>query len=136
MFTPAAGKARTGAALNGPGLRSEGWVTLVDGILATAVRAGLVVNAALGWWADPAVGYVRVYHAVREVRVIVTDHGAVIGPEQRCRWSSGFWPSVPGVASAQLRVAGLARPLIVRVWCERPPVRALSDTLGQWIPLH
>jgi hypothetical protein len=36
-------------------LRTEGRVTLIDGILATAVLLGLVLNAALGWWwADPA----------------------------------------------------------------------------------
>ena len=57
MFALAAGKARTGAALSNPVLQTEGRVTLIDGILATAVLAGLVLNAALGWWwADPAAG--------------------------------------------------------------------------------
>ena len=71
MFTLAAGKARTGAALGNPVLRTEGRVTLVDGILATAVLAGLVLNAALGWWwADPAAGYVLVFYAAREVRAV------------------------------------------------------------------
>ena len=71
MFALAAGKARTGAALGNPVLRTEGRVTLVDGILATAVLAGLVLNAALGWWqADPAAGYVLVFYAAREVRDI------------------------------------------------------------------
>ena len=71
MFALAAGKARTGAALGNPVLRTEGRVTLVDGILATAVLAGLVLNAALGWWqADPAAGYVLVFYAAREVRGI------------------------------------------------------------------
>jgi len=70
MFGLAAGKARTGAALDNPVLRTEGRVTLVDGLLATAVLAGLVLNAALGWWwADPLAGYVLVAYAVREVRV-------------------------------------------------------------------
>jgi divalent metal cation (Fe/Co/Zn/Cd) transporter len=55
-------------------LRTEGRVTLVDGILATAVLAGLIGNAALGWWwADPAAGYVLVCYAAREVRAIITD---------------------------------------------------------------
>jgi divalent metal cation (Fe/Co/Zn/Cd) transporter len=59
MFALAAGKARTGRALSNPVLRTEGRVTLVDGILATAVLLGLVLNAALGWWwADPA-GFLR-----------------------------------------------------------------------------
>jgi len=71
MFALAAGKARTGRALGNPVLQTEGRVTLVDGILATAVLAGLVLNAALGWWwADPAAGYVLVFYAAREVREI------------------------------------------------------------------
>lgn len=75
MFALAAGKTRTGAALGNPVLRTEGRVTLVDGILATAVLAGLVLNAALGWWqADPAAGYVLVYYAAREARTIFTSH--------------------------------------------------------------
>jgi divalent metal cation (Fe/Co/Zn/Cd) transporter len=71
MFALAAGKARTGRALDNPMLRTEGRVTMIDGILAVAVLAGLVLNAALGWWwADPAAGYVLVYSAAREVREI------------------------------------------------------------------
>jgi divalent metal cation (Fe/Co/Zn/Cd) transporter len=71
MFALAAGKRRTGRALGNPVLRTEGRVTLVDGILATAVLLGLVLNAALGWWwADPAAGYVLVVYAAREVREI------------------------------------------------------------------
>ncbi len=69
MFVLAAGKARTGRALGNPVLRTEGRVTMVDGILAAAVLLGLALNAALGWWwADPAAGYVMVYYAIREVR--------------------------------------------------------------------
>ncbi len=71
MFALAAGKARTGRALGNPVLATEGRVTLIDGILAAAVLAGLVLNAALGWWwADPAAGYVLVLYAAREVREI------------------------------------------------------------------
>jgi divalent metal cation (Fe/Co/Zn/Cd) transporter len=71
MFALAAGKARTGRALGNPVLRTEGRVTMVDGILAAAVLAGLVLNATLGWWwADPAAGYVLVFYAAREVRDI------------------------------------------------------------------
>jgi divalent metal cation (Fe/Co/Zn/Cd) transporter len=71
MFALAAGKARTGRALGNQVLRTEGRVTLVDAILAAAVLAGLVLNAAAGWWwADPAAGYVLVYYAAREVREI------------------------------------------------------------------
>ena len=50
MFTLAAGKARTGRALDNPVLRTEGRVTMIDGILAVVVLAGLVLNTALGWW--------------------------------------------------------------------------------------
>ena len=71
MFALAAGKAHTGRALGNPVLRTEGRVTLIDGILATAVLLGLALNAALGWWwADPAAGYVLVFYATREVRHI------------------------------------------------------------------
>lgn len=71
MFALAASKARTGVALDNPVLRTEGRVTLIDGILATAVLAALVLNAALGWrWADPAAGYVLVFYAAREVREV------------------------------------------------------------------
>ncbi len=74
MFALALGKARTGAALGNPVLSTEGRVTLVDAILATAVLAGLALNAALGWWwADPAAGYVLVWYAAREVREIFTS---------------------------------------------------------------
>ena len=71
MFALAAGKARTGRELDNPVLRTEGRVTTIDGILATAVLLGLVLNVAADWWwADPAAGYVLVYHAAREVREI------------------------------------------------------------------
>lgn len=71
MFALAAGKARTGHALDNMVLRTEGRVTLIDGLLAVAVLAGLVLNGLLGWWwADPAAGYVLAFYAVREVRVI------------------------------------------------------------------
>ncbi|MGW4981882.1 cation transporter [Streptomyces mirabilis] len=73
MFALAAGKARTGAALDNPVLKTEGRVTLIDGLLAAAVLLGLTLNTAVGWWwADPAAGYVLVYYAVREVREIFT----------------------------------------------------------------
>ncbi|MFC4909600.1 cation transporter [Actinomadura gamaensis] len=71
MFALAAGKARTGAALDDPVLRTEGRVTLIDGLLAAAVLLGLVLNAALAWWwADPLAGYVLVYYALKEAREI------------------------------------------------------------------
>jgi len=71
MFALAAGKARTGRALGNPVLMTEGRVTLVDGILAVAVLAGLALNAAAGWWqADPLAALVIVFYALREAREI------------------------------------------------------------------
>ena len=76
MFALAWGKARTGRALGNFVLQTEGRVTLVDGILPTAVLAGLVLNAALGWWwADPVAGFVLVYYALREFAAIMR-HGS------------------------------------------------------------
>jgi divalent metal cation (Fe/Co/Zn/Cd) transporter len=70
MFTLASGKARIGTALNNPVLKAEGRVTMVDGVLATAVLLGLVLNAIVGWWwADPVAAYVIVFYAIREIRV-------------------------------------------------------------------
>jgi divalent metal cation (Fe/Co/Zn/Cd) transporter len=75
MFTLAAGKAQTGRALDNPVLQTEGRVTMIDAILATAVLLGLTLNAVLGWWwADPAAGYVLVFYAAREVREIFSAH--------------------------------------------------------------
>ncbi|MBW8797413.1 MAG: cation transporter [Streptomyces sp.] len=71
MFTLAAGKARTGTALDNPVLKTEGRVTLIDGLLASAVLLGLLLNSLAGlWWADPATGYVLVYYALREAKEI------------------------------------------------------------------
>lgn len=71
MFALAAGKARTGKALGNRVLVTEGRVTLVDGILAVAVLAGLVLSAAAGWWwADPLAALVIVCYALREAREI------------------------------------------------------------------
>ncbi|MFF7987592.1 cation transporter [Streptomyces sp. NPDC007901] len=71
MFTLAAGKAHTGTALDNPVLKTEGRVTLIDGLLAAAVLLGLLLNSLAGlWWADPTAGYVLVYYALREVKEI------------------------------------------------------------------
>ena len=69
MFALAVGKAKTGSALGNPVLQAEGRITMIDGVLATAVLIGLVLNATAGWWwADPLAGYALVYYAVREGR--------------------------------------------------------------------
>jgi len=76
MFGLAAGKAATGRALDNPVLRTEGRVTLIDGLLATAVLVGLALNAAVGvWWADPLAGFVIVFYGIREAGAIFTDLG-------------------------------------------------------------
>jgi len=67
MFALAFGKRRTGIALGNPVLITEGRVTLIDGILASAVLLGLLLNSLVGWWwADPVAGLVIVYYALRE----------------------------------------------------------------------
>ncbi|MFG2955005.1 cation transporter [Streptomyces sp. NPDC048291] len=74
MFALAAGKAHTGTALDNPVLRTEGRVTLIDGLPATAVLLGLLLNSLAGlWWADPAAGYVLVSYALREAKEIFSD---------------------------------------------------------------
>jgi divalent metal cation (Fe/Co/Zn/Cd) transporter len=71
MLGLAAGKARTGRALDNPVLTAEGRVTVIDGLLALAVLVGLSLNAVLNWWwADPLAGYLLVFYAAREVRHI------------------------------------------------------------------
>lgn len=71
MLALAWGKWRIGRALGNPALAAEGRVTLVDGILAASVFAGLALDAALGWWwADPVAGFVLVGYAVIECRQI------------------------------------------------------------------
>lgn len=73
MFGLAFGKARTGSTLGNPVLRAEGRITMIDGILATAVLLGLLLNAIAGWWwADPLAGYALLYYAIREARESLT----------------------------------------------------------------
>jgi divalent metal cation (Fe/Co/Zn/Cd) transporter len=67
MFALAAGKRATGRALGNRVLQTEARVTVIDGLLATVVLIGLILNAALGWWwADPAAAFVMVYYGLRE----------------------------------------------------------------------
>ena len=49
MFCLAAGNARVGRALDNPLLPTEGLVTLIDGLLATAVHVGLILMATPRW---------------------------------------------------------------------------------------
>jgi divalent metal cation (Fe/Co/Zn/Cd) transporter len=67
MVALAAGKRATGRALGNRVLQTEARVTVIDGLLATAVLSGLILNATLGWWwADPAAAFVIVYYGMRE----------------------------------------------------------------------
>jgi len=76
MFALAAGKTRTGRALDNPVLQTEGRVTLIDGVLASAVLIGLALNALAGaWWADPLAGFVIVFYGAKEAATIFTGAG-------------------------------------------------------------
>ncbi|MGZ4337671.1 MAG: cation transporter [Gaiellaceae bacterium] len=67
MFVLAAAKHHTGRALGNRVVQTEARVTLIDGLLATAVLLGLTLNAAAGlWWADPAAAFVIVFYGARE----------------------------------------------------------------------
>ncbi|KHK96390.1 cation transporter [Microbacterium mangrovi] len=74
MFALAWGKWRVGSRLGNPVLLTEGRVTLIDGVLATGVLLGIVLDAVLGWWwADPVAGLVIVFYAAREAVHIFRD---------------------------------------------------------------
>ena len=67
MFALAYGKSRTGRQLGNPVLLTESRVTIVDGALAAGILAGLILNAALGWWwADIAAGAILVLYGAYE----------------------------------------------------------------------
>lgn len=77
MFALARAKASTGKALDNPVLETEGHVTFIDGLLASSVLLGLILNSALGfWWADPLAGFVIVFYGVKEARTIFADLNA------------------------------------------------------------
>jgi divalent metal cation (Fe/Co/Zn/Cd) transporter len=74
MFALAYAKAGTGRALGNRLLETEARVTLIDGLLAVAVLAGLVLNAAFDWWwVDPLAAFVIVYYGVREGRALLKE---------------------------------------------------------------
>ncbi len=76
MSALAAGKTRTGRALDNPVLITEGRVTAVDAVLAVAVLLGVALNVTAGaWWADPVAGLVIVAYGLREARSILTSTG-------------------------------------------------------------
>lgn len=74
MFALAWGKRAVGRRLRNPVLLTEARVTVIDGILATSVLVGIVLDVALGWWwADSAVGLIIVFYAAREAIHIFRD---------------------------------------------------------------
>ena len=82
MFALARGKARTGARLGNPVLRTEGRVTFIDGVLASAVLVGLVLDARWDWWwADPLAGLVVALYAGKEAWAILRGDGASDAPD-------------------------------------------------------
>jgi len=96
MFALAASKRRTGLQLESQILVTESRVTFVDGLLAATVLAGLVANAALGWWwADPVSAFVIVGYSVRESLEALRLSRAV--PESSC---SGICGSCTGSCAA------------------------------------
>jgi divalent metal cation (Fe/Co/Zn/Cd) transporter len=67
MYVLAWWKHRTGVALGHAVLLAEARVTAVDGVLATGVLVGLVLNALAGWWwADVVAGVVVIVYGLRE----------------------------------------------------------------------
>jgi divalent metal cation (Fe/Co/Zn/Cd) transporter len=76
MFALAAGKRVTGQKLSNPVLLTESRVTVIDGALAAAVLAGVVLNAAVGWWwADPLSALVILVYGLLEGRKAWSERG-------------------------------------------------------------
>ncbi len=69
MFALAAGKRDAGRRLGNAVLQTESRVTVIDGALAAAVLAGVILNAAAGWWwADPLSALTILVYGLREAR--------------------------------------------------------------------
>lgn len=75
MFSLSYGKSVIGKQLGNKVLQSEAKITLIDGLLATSVLIGLLLNAMLGlWWADIISGFILVWYGLEEVRHIFGGH--------------------------------------------------------------
>jgi len=119
MLALAGGKGRTGRALGSPVLQTEARVTLVDAYLAGSVLAGLVGNAALGWWwADPVAALVIVYYGVREGRAALSGGGRAGQP-----------PGRPGPSSTTLL---LRKPCLARGRYDTTIVACIDGWIMQW----
>jgi divalent metal cation (Fe/Co/Zn/Cd) transporter len=81
MFTLAYGKDDTGRRLDNLTLRTEARITVIDGMLATAILVGVVLNSAAGWWwADPVAGLVLVAYGAREAHHAWQEAGDIEPP--------------------------------------------------------
>jgi divalent metal cation (Fe/Co/Zn/Cd) transporter len=77
MFALAYAKSSTGRALGNRVLQTEARVTVIDGLLAVAVLAGLLLNDVFSWWwADPLAALVIVYYGLREGRAVLREASA------------------------------------------------------------
>jgi divalent metal cation (Fe/Co/Zn/Cd) transporter len=77
MFALAYAKSSTGRALGNRVLQTEARVTVIDGLLAVAVLAGLLLNDLFSWWwADPLAALVIVYYGLREGRAVLHEASA------------------------------------------------------------
>jgi divalent metal cation (Fe/Co/Zn/Cd) transporter len=67
MISLAIGKRWTGIRLDSPTVLADARFSLIDGLLAATVLAGLVLNLSIGWWwADPVLAVVIALAAGRE----------------------------------------------------------------------
>ena len=137
MFALAAAKRDTGQRLGNPVLQTEAGVTLIDGALAAAVLAGVVLNAALGWWwADPrsrrssssSTPFAR--HGMRGLPIRGALQSSIHPHEQRRRAPASIErESQAALASISMPALRLATPPTSSPWtrtrfCER--TRAVS----------
>jgi divalent metal cation (Fe/Co/Zn/Cd) transporter len=80
MLTLGILKRRSAADLASSPLRSEATMSVLDGVLAAATLAGLVLNAWLGWWwADPSAAFVVALFALGEARENWEEAGSLAG---------------------------------------------------------
>jgi hypothetical protein len=108
MFALAAGKERTGRALDNPVLRKEGRVTYVDALLATAVLGGacpervgrLVVGRSGGGVCDPRLRGEGGLGGAARLSAVVRAPAGVIAPVIECAQSLHFARSIHVPSSA------------------------------------
>jgi acyl-CoA synthetase (AMP-forming)/AMP-acid ligase II len=105
-------------------------VTVIDGILAVAVLAGLALNAGLGWWwADPVAGYVLVYYAARKVWDCWAQRGFPC-PTRRSGWSP-LRPTDPVAAGTRGEIV-VRGPNVTPGYWENPEATAAAFDNEGW----